>query len=325
MKETGHPPRILNFRDCLILAGLIGLLICILSCYISYLGGKETADLTRIVSPARDWLAGKNIYLPFVLNPDPVNVRYPFTAYLLSVPLTWLPDWIAAGILFGLGSGILAWFILRKAKNWYLLLFLSWPFVNNLFFGQFAPYIVSMFFTPSLLFMVLVKPQLALPFVLTQKPNRTGLLLAGGLLLVSLALYPMWPVDWLKTLHNYYGFQPLFFLPLGPVILLALIRFRDKRAWLLVLLAAMPQRMVYDQLGVLLVAENRKQMIFLVLCSWLSFPALFFYNGWENVPWGWQNWILIESYLPALLVVLMPTLREFISKVNHKSIVQDQI
>jgi hypothetical protein len=41
----------------------------------------------------------------------------------------------------------------------------------------------------------------------------------------------------------------------------------------------MPQRMVYDQLGVLLVAENLKQQIFLVICSWISLPVVLYYHG----------------------------------------------
>jgi hypothetical protein len=75
------------------------------------------------------------------------------------------------------------------------------------------------------------------------------------------------------------------------------------------LLAAMPQRMIYDQLGVLLVANNLKQQLFLVICSWISLPVVLYYHEWENVPWGWQTWILIESYMPALIIVLLPTFK----------------
>jgi hypothetical protein len=173
-----------------------------------------------------------------------------------------------------------------------------------------------MYFTPNLLFFLFIKPQLALPFFLTQKPNRIGILLAGVLLAVSLILYPSWISDWFHTVHNFIGSPPLLTLPLGPLILLALIRYRDKRSWLLVLMSAMPQRMVYDQLGVLLVSENRKQTLFLVLCSWISFPFVLYYHGWENVPFGWQQWVLFASYLPALVVVLWPIIVNYLSKVS---------
>jgi hypothetical protein len=256
------PQGTLNPRDRLKLGGLVGLITCIISIYLSNLSGGNAGDFRYSLWLGRDWLAGNDPYLPYKLNLDPLAVPYPFTAVLLALPLAWLPDRIAAGLFIGLGSGMLAWLILGQGKPWRLLLFLSWPFLNSLVFTQWAPYAASIFFTPSLLFIVLIKPQLALPFMLIQKPNRIGLILAGSLLLVvSLVIYPLWPVDWLKTLPNYIGYPPLFTLPLGPILLFALLRYRDQRAWLLVLLAGIPQRMVYDQLRLLLVAENRKQQI----------------------------------------------------------------
>jgi hypothetical protein len=132
--------------------------------------------------------------------------------------------------------------------------------------------------------------------------------------IVSLALFPNWPFEWMKTLQTYIGYPPLFVLPFGPLLLLSLVRYRDKRAWLLMLMALMPQRMVYDQLGILLVAANRKQLLFLVICSWITLPVVIFYGGWNYIPWGWQQWVLIGSYLPALLVLLFPMIRKRLVK-----------
>jgi hypothetical protein len=306
MDEMDTSQQKLSIRERMLLTLLIALISFIASVYFSHLTGVGAGDLRYSLLLARDWLAGKDPYLPYKLNIDPFAVPYPFIGVLFSMPLVWLPDRIAAAIFSACGAALLAWLILKHGENWRLLLFASWPFYNSLIFTQWAPYIVSMFFTPSLLFFIFVKPQSALPFALTQKPNLIGLILAGCLLLISLVLYPSWPFDWFKTIHNYIGYPPLFVLPLGPLILLSLIRYRDKRSWLLVLLAAMPQRMVYDQLGVLLVTANRKQMIFLVLCSWITLPAVWYFDGWGNLPYGWKNWVLIGSYLPALIVLLLP-------------------
>jgi hypothetical protein len=308
----------MSTRDRCILALLIAIITCISSHYLSKSTGMGIGDLRYSIWLARDYLAGKDPYLPYKLNTDPFAVPYPFTAVILSLPFAWLPDRIAAAIFTGLGSGILAWLILKRGKSWQLMIFASWPFVNSLLFTQWCPYVVSMFFTPNFLPFLFTKPQLALPFVLTQKPNRIGVISAGLLLVISLILYPLWPIDWVKTLHNYIGYPPLFVLPLGPLLLLALLRYREKRSWLLVLLALMPQRMVYDQLGVLLVAENRKQMLFLVLCSWITLPILVYYGGWYYVPWGWQQWVLIESYLPALIVIVLPYLNSLLIRSKLK-------
>ena len=75
----------LSIRDCLILAGLIGLVTGIISIYVSILSGSDASDFKNILVPAREWLAGKDIYLPYKLNIDPFSVPYPFTPiYYLS-------------------------------------------------------------------------------------------------------------------------------------------------------------------------------------------------------------------------------------------------
>ncbi len=302
-------------RNRLLLAVFIGVVTFVSSYYISHLTGIGAGDLRYSKWLASDWLSGKNPYQPFAINNEYDIVPYPFTAVLVTLPLVWMPDRIAAAVFSGVGATLLAWLILDRGKNWQLWLLASWPFVNSVIFTQWSPFIVSMFFTPGLVPLLFIKPQQALPFIFIQKPNRTSIILAGLLLVISLVLYPSWPLDWSKTLHNYIGFPPLFILPFGPLLLFALLRYREKRAWLLILLALMPQRMVYDQLGVLLVAENRNQMLFLVLCSWISFPALIFLGGWNAIPWGWQQWVLLESYLPALIVVLFPVFRNLVPKI----------
>src|SRR4030042_5505055 len=95
-EAMGEPQAKLNLHDRIILVVLIGSLTFVVSYYISMLGGGEGSDFKNILDPAREWLAGKDIYLPFRLNLDPLAVPYPFTTYLLSVPLTWMVDRFAA-------------------------------------------------------------------------------------------------------------------------------------------------------------------------------------------------------------------------------------
>ena len=321
--SLANPEPRLILRNRILLTVFIVFVVFLSSIYISGLTGIESGDLSYSLKLAQDWLAGKNPYLPFEQYTDSTAVPYPFTAALLTVPLLWLPDKISGATFSAIGAGLLAWLVLLNGRNWRLMMFASWPFVNSVMFAQWSPYIVSMFFTPNLLPFLFVKPQIALPFVLTQKPSRIGLILAFILVAASVALYPSWPLDWIKSLHNYIGAPPLLVLPLGPILLLALIRYREKRSWLLLLMALMPQRMIYDQLGVLFVAENRKQMFFLVLWSWITLPVLVYFGGWYYVPWGWKNWVLIGSYLPALIVLLLPNIRRLfsasLSKITHST------
>ncbi len=91
------------------------------------------------------------------------------------------------------------------------------------------------------------------------KPNRLSLILATSLLAISFEVYPTWLFDWLEyiDLNNYTGYPLLIVLPLGPLLFLALICYRHKHSRFVVLMAALPQRMVYDQRGVLLVPRTK--------------------------------------------------------------------
>jgi len=69
-------------------------------------------------------------------------------------------------------------------------------------------------------------------------------------------------------------------------------------------MALMPQRVVYDQLCLLLVASTWRELVVLISLSWITMPALLYYGGWTALPGGWQIWIVATLYIPALLVLL---------------------
>jgi hypothetical protein len=276
--------------------------------------GYGAGDFGWPLRAARDLLAGND---PYNYPPGPLAFYYPLPAAMLAIPLTWMTDFIAGAVFFGMSSGILAWLILRNGKPWQLLLFLSWPFFYALLYAQWTPLVLCLYFTPAFLPMLLIKPQIALPLALTQRPSWLGFGLTLALGIASLAIYPAWPWAWLEQTSTYQGIippPPLLVLPLGPLLLLALLRYRDRKTWLLLLMAVMPQRVLYDQMALLLVANNLREMLILVLCSWISLPALMIFGGWLNLPGGWKLWILITLYLPALGVILAPTLAGWVKQ-----------
>ena len=79
---------------------------------------------------------------------------------------------------------------------------------------------------------------------------------------------------------------------------MALLRWREKEARLLFLMAVIPQRMFYDQLSLLIIPRSVGEMIFLTLMSWLGVM------GWLFVGAGWQRWMVVSIYLPSLLLVM---------------------
>jgi hypothetical protein len=263
---------------------------------------SNIGDLYASLRMARDLLAGTDPYAhPFGAD----SVPYPLPAALVALPFSLLPDPLSTGVFIGVSSGLLAWFVLGSGKPWRLALFVSWPFVYCVLYGQWTALLACLWFAPVFMPLVLIKPQTALPMVLTAKPDRRGIILTAVLLGLSLIVYPRWPWVWLGQISGYQGIlPPLFVLPLGPALLLVLLRWGDRRAWLVALMALMPQRVVYDQLPLMLVASTWRELVFLVAASWLTLPALLYFGGWKSLAGGWQVWIIATLYIPALVVVL---------------------
>ena len=283
----------------------------LLSIFIAFVAGffcqeilRATAsrgDLFASLRMARDLRSAKDPYA------NPVSedyVSYPLPAAFVAFPFSFLPDPLSSGVFMGISSGLLAWLVLARGKPWQLALFASWPFTYSVFFAQWTPLVTCLWFAPLLVSLVVVKPQIALPLVLTERPYWRGILVCVLLTGLSLLMYPRWPSVWLGQLGGYKGASPFFALPLGPLMSLALLRWRKRSAWLLFLMALMPQRVVYDQLPLLMVASNCRDLLFLIVTSWLTLPALLHFGGWTSLPGGWQTWILATLYVPALLVVL---------------------
>ncbi|MCA2002698.1 MAG: hypothetical protein LDL51_12600 [Chloroflexi bacterium] len=274
--------------------------------------GNGAGDFNWQLRAARDLLAGEN---PYRYEPGEYNIPYPLPTAFLAIPLAGLPNTLAGGVFFGLSGALLAWLILKESKPWRLLIFLSWNFFFALLYAQWPPLVLCLYFAPAFLPMLWMKPQIALPLALTQRLNPLGVGLTAIVGAASLWSYPSWLWVWLGQISSYQGLlPPLFVLPFGPLILLALLSPRERRTWILILMAAMPQRMLYDQMALLLVAENRREMLFLVFCSWLTFPLLWVYGGWSHLPGSWQRWVLLTLYLPSLAVILFPLARRRLAR-----------
>ena len=275
-------------------------------------------DFQWSVRDARDLLAGRD---PYRYPPGPYAIPYPIPAALVVLPLAWMPDLWAGSVFMGLSVMLLAFAILRSAEEWRLAMLLSWSFIYALLWVQWTPLLCALWFLPALAAIALIKPNIALPLLLAgefgselwRRRRWQWLLPPAGLLLASLLCYPTWPLVWYHQISTYQGISPpLFALPLGPLVLFSLLAWRDRRAWLIVILALMPQRMVYDQLPILLVAGSRRQLWILILASWINCAIFLNSNGWSYVPLGWQNFLLATLYLPAVAMLAWPKMKEIL-------------
>jgi hypothetical protein len=299
----------MHFRRPWALATLLGLIWGAICFGIVSRFGIGAADFTHALGMARDLLTGRN---PYSHPPGPYWVPYPLPAAFLGLPVAWLPDGLAAGVFIGISTGLLSWGILRSGESWRLGMLCSWPFLYAVIFAQWSPLLCAIWFIPILSPLLLCKPNIAIPLALTARPPWQAIMIAAAVLALSLAIRPIWPLEWLSQIRQYQGMKPpIGYLPFGPLILASLFCWRDRRAWLILSLAMLPQRVFYDQLALLLVAQNKRQMFPLVFSSWISFLVLWVSPSLTEMPGGWQLWIIVGHYLPAVGVLLWPQLQSW--------------
>jgi hypothetical protein len=170
-------------------------------------------------------------------------------------------------------------------------------------------------FPPALGIAAGVKPNLAFAMLACQSTRRAVLqaFLGGGtLLLISLAIQPSWPMDWLRTLHSS-ATASEYVIPITTVpgfpLALAVLRWRRPEARMLLCMAAIPQAgFFYDQFPLLLVPQSRRQMILAVGLSQLALltPNVLPFDRRTPVTLSHalMPLIIVAAYLPALIMVL---------------------
>lgn len=243
-------------------------------------------------------LAGQNPY-------DTPLEQYPLTAALFGLPFVWLRPEIAAAVFYGLSSGLLAFGLTRHGYH-RLLVFLAYPYWAGSLTAQWSPLIAASAFFPLLLPVTMVKPQIGLPVALTHLTRR-GVVACVVVALLSLAVMPRWPLLWAGQLRYYEHFIPLLVLP-GPVLALALLRYRDRDALLLVGAAVMPQRWFFDAFILWLIPKTRREIVWTAFFSWGA--GIW---RWYHIPHSFTEvgrWTVVFLYLPMLAVVLGRLLRE---------------
>jgi hypothetical protein len=241
----------------------------------------------------------------------PWPLYYPLPALLVVLPLTLLPLPVARALFTGGSTAILAW-ALGGDGFARLALLLSVPFLHAVQIGQWSPLLTAMFLLPALGWLAVAKPNIGTA-VLAATPSprtwRVAALGGGALVLASLILQPSWPADWLRTLRSGEHIAPPILRFGGPVLLLALLRWRRPEARLLLALGCVPQTPAhYEALPVLLVACRAPEVLGLVLLSDLALVTSFVLapgsTSLLESATLYGRIINLFYYLPALALVL---------------------
>ncbi|NTW03976.1 MAG: hypothetical protein HGA19_22330 [Oscillochloris sp.] len=293
ISEPAHNPYTVRYLA-------IALAVAVISGTLTYLRlvgvGVLAADFTWAWRGAQFLLARENPYVQ--IRPDgpyPFNdfLYYPLPALLIATPLAWLSGPLAGSIFIGISSGLLCWGLLHEGQH-RLILFVSPPYLYALISAQWSPLLTAAALLPNLSFALAAKPNLGLP-ILAAYPTRRRLLLFGATIIVSLLLLPSWPFDMLGRISAHLNYTPLISW-YGPLLLLTLPFWRAAPARLLLALAIMPQRLLYDQLPLWLIPQTPRQALLLTVASWVGVIL--------GLALRMGEMALVCTYLPALGCVL---------------------
>jgi hypothetical protein len=225
--------------------------------------------------------------------------QYPLTSVFFALPFVGLRPEVAAALFYGISSALLALGVTRYGYH-RLLIFLAFPYWAALLVAQWSTLIVASAFFPLLLPATMVKPQVGLPVAITRL-SRRGVLACLVVALLSLAILPRWPALWMGQLKYYEHFFPLAVLP-GPVLLLALWRYRERDSWLLLLAAIMPQRWFFDAFILWLIPKSRREIVWTAFFSWGAGIWRWYHPPLNFTQVG--RWAVLFLYLPMLGVIM---------------------
>jgi len=247
------------------------------------------------------------------VGPFPYNegFLYPLTTALLSVPFSWMPMGAGQIVFAAVTTTVLA-YALTHDGYWRLPVLMSLPMLTAVQSGQWVPVVVAAALIPSLGWLASVKPTLAAAIFL-RRPSWLLALTGGMFTLATVALWPWWPRAFLaeiaaRTEANYH--VPILVMPVGPLLALAALRWRDERARIVLAMACVPQTMLfYDQLPLALVPRTFRQSLVWSLASYLPMVAWRFFpapaDGSQGAMLGAMARVLVVvMYLPALAMAL---------------------
>ena len=272
-------------------------------------------DFTFYWLGARALIEGKDPYV--VIQPGgPYNLDAPLlsplTTAMIAVPFAlWLSPAMGAAVVVGVGAALLAWAVTQESFA-RLPIFGSAPFFWSVTSGQMSPLLTAGALMPALAWVWPAKPNIGLA-TLVYRPSKWALVGSGLFILASLVINPHWPAEWLAALGTRsqaeYGKGIPLMLTGGPLLLLALARWRRPEARLLLVMACVPQTLLfYDQLPLWLIARTRLQSAAMGLISMLglivagfALPSSPTISQAADTFWPM---IFATCYLPALALVM---------------------
>jgi hypothetical protein len=301
---SGRP---LDRTERAVVAVLVGVASCVVAWAFTH-GNPATLgkDFTYPWRAARALLAGQNPYdviLPHGGYPTEGYFPYPLPAAFPAIPFAWLPVRVAAGVFFGCTAALFTYAFVRDGL-WRLWACASMAYWLSMGVVNWSPLLVAGALLPAFGWVLALKPTIGLA-LFAYRPSRAAFI--GGLVVVllSLAVVPRWPIDWLFLTGYVTAHHAPITRPWGWLPLLALLRWRRPEARLVAVMSLIPQNIYfYDQLALWLIPWNALTTLFLSAASWIA--ALLTVRSCSSTYCGpdAEQWVLLLIYAPATLMAL---------------------
>lgn len=264
---------------------------------------RAGADPWTVVGPGREFRWGWRLY-------------YTLPAIALVAPLSYLPLAAARGGFAAIGSALLA-FAFTRERWGRLLVFLGGAMAVALLRVQWSPLLTGAALLAPLSWLWIAKPTIGLATVIGAAPSAATAIrrVAMGVVVLAIAtaVWPWWVAEWLRAIATATDSQPPLLRLGGPLILLALLRWRRPEARLLVALACVPQTGdVYETVPLFLVPESRTELLLLALLTHAARAVFGSAFGWAfDDGFGYTQMMVVGGainnlvvYLPCVVMIL---------------------
>jgi hypothetical protein len=272
---------------------------------------EHKSDFSVIWFGAQELFAGRDPYVG--IGPGRAfewahPLMYPIPALIVGAPLAYLPMRWTDTIVVGVGIGALTWALLRTpAHHAGLWVLASASAAHVVMTAQWSALLTAAALVPWLGVLLVAKPSLGAALWLAY-PSVRAATLGGVFVVLTIVIWPWWPASWLRTISTIGHLTPPVMRWGGPLVLFALIRWRDPRARLLVAMACIPHNpQLSEAVPLFLIPRTSEQGMALAGLTWLT--AIVWVNqgpfdGYNEAVNSCGQWMVYLLYLPCLWWVL---------------------
>jgi len=235
-------------------------------------------------------------------------LMYPLTAVLTLMPLAVLPLRWVDPIFVGLGFALFTYAVtMRRLMTPTLLALVSLAGLMTLQTSQWSLLLTGAALVPGFGWLLVAKPTIGLA-LFAAFPRWKTAVGCGILLIVSLLVRPTWVTDWRAGFSSVPHVVAPIFRVGGPLMLLALLKWKRADARLLLGLACVPHTTApYETIPLFLIPQTWPQAWTLWGLGLLAYVAQWATGPYESQAAYWASgaqWIVFLLYIPCLLVTL---------------------